>query len=288
MTHQLFDACYEHHPGAHMMSRGYYLAHCLWHDDAKKSLLVFPDGWYRCLGCDVSGPLEKLYAELMAPGITARGAQDIVRGRPPKIPVEPEEMARFVYNAHDALIRNASYRWYLEQRGVDGRIETCRLGWHDGWVTVPIFDQEDNLQGVILRAGPQAEKASGLRFTQVEGQRSMLYCPDWALLRDKKVVAVVFGIFDALTLAELRIPVVTVTGGDRTFTPDHLTSIRNRCIIIPDKKAEGAAAELSAGLGWRGKVKRLLYPNGFTDLNDYVTGGRAKDLLRELGKEFGE
>ena len=169
-----------------------------------------------------------------------------------------------------------------------GRIETGRLGWHDGWVTIPIFDQDDDLQGVFLRAGPQAEKACGLRFTQAGGQRSMLYCPDWALLRDKKSVAVVFGMFDALTLAELRIPVVTVTGGDRTFTPYHLTQIRSRCIIIPDKKASGAAAELAAGLGWRGKIKRLSYPNGLTDINDYVREGRAGDLLREIGNEFVE
>ena len=122
MTHKLFDACYEHTPDAQMMQRGYYLARCPWHDDRKKSLLVFPDGWWRCIGeCNTSGRLEKLYAELMSPGATSRSVSDIVRGRPPRVPSEPDEMARFVYNAHDALIRNASYRWYLEQRGVEDR-----------------------------------------------------------------------------------------------------------------------------------------------------------------------
>ena len=282
------DQIYEHAPDAKMMSRGYLLMRCPWHSDSKMSLLVYPDGWWHCIGeCNASGRLEKLYAELLSPGATSRSTQENFRGRPPRIPSDPDEMHAFVYNAHDALIRNASYRWYLEKRGVDGRIETCRLGWHDGWVTIPIFDRDDKLQGVFMRAGPMAEKATGLRFTQAEGQKSMLYCPDWALLRDKKAVAAVFGIFDALTLAELRIPVVTVTGGDRTFTPDHLTDIRTRVILVPDKKAGEAAAELAAGLGWRGKIKRLSYPNGITDINDYVTSGHPKDLLRELGGEFG-
>src|SRR3990167_5024820 len=121
---------YEHAPDAQMMSRGYLLMRCPWHDDRKKSLLVFPDGWWRCIGeCNASGRLEKLYAELMSPGATSRSAEDSFTGRPPRIPSDPEGMAYFVYNAHDAMIHNESYRWYLEQRGVDGRIEPCKLGW---------------------------------------------------------------------------------------------------------------------------------------------------------------
>ena len=280
------EQIYEHMPEAQLMGRGYLLAYCPFHDDSKKSLLVFKD-WYRCLGCEANGPLHRLYAEILSPGSTRNHGADNFKGRAPRIPSDPEGMAEFVYSAHDAILRNASFRWYLEQRGVAGRIETCRLGWVEGWVTVPVFDEDNNLQGVILRAGPYAEKATGMRFSQVEGQRSMLYCPEWALLRNSDNVAAVFGIFDALTLAELRIPVVTVTGGDRTFTAEHLTNLRKRIIIIPDKKAGEAAAELSAGLGWRGKVKHLQYPNGTTDLNDYLTSGHSKDLLRELGADFG-
>ena len=269
---------------ADLMSAGYLLTNCPWHDDREASLLVYPDGWWVCLGeCATHGPNYKLYAELSSPGTTARGRRDIPIGRPPYLPTTEEEQVEFVTKAHSVLTRNASFRWYPETRGIEGRIEPCELGWHEGWLVLPVKSEDNEITGIIIRSGPQAEKLTGIRFSQPSGQRSMVYCPDWSLtLRDPGPLYIVFGMIDALTLSELRLPVLTTTGGAKSFDPKWLNKYSKKIMIIPDKGEESQAYELAAGLDWRGHVKLLAYPDGFKDPNDYAMAGKSDQLLREL------
>ena len=271
-------------PNAQLMGSGYLLMNCPWHDDQKQSLLVYPDGWHHCLGeCLTSGPNTKLYAELSAEGSTTRSARDVPRGRPPAVPSNPGDQIRFVSDAHQTIQRNSSFRWYLETRGLEGRIELCELGWHQGWLVLPVHSPSHEIDGIIMRSGPQAQKLTGLRFIQPMGQKAMMYCPDWSLLsRAKECIYVVFGMMDALTLSELRLPVVTSTGGAKSFKPEWLEGNRLPIIVVPDKDEEPQAYRLAKGLGWRGKVKGLLYPRGYKDPNDYIKDGRGVDLAKEL------
>lgn len=271
-------------PTAKLMSGGYLLMTCPWHDDAKQSLLVYPDGWWHCIGeCLTSGPNYKLYAELSAPGTTRRGSRDIPTGRPPILPTSPDEVIALVELAHGSIKRNSSFRWYAEMRGIEGRIEPCELGWYEGWLVLPIKSKEDHLEGLILRAGPQAEKLTGMRFTQPAGQRAMPYCPDWSLLsRTKEPLYVVFGMIDALTLSELRLPVITTTGGAKSFKAEWLDEWRAPIIVVPDASEEPQAFALLKNLDWRGKIKQLKYPNDYKDPNDYLRNGKGEMLLKEL------
>lgn len=282
MSNVTLDQIQELLPDAHRMSAGYLLVTCPWHDDSKQSLLVYPDGWV-CMGeCQTSGPLWKLYAELSSPGTTKRGAWSPVSSYPPRVPSDPEEQAQFVYEAHQSIVRNESFRWYAQQRGIEGRIESCELGWHEGWLVVPVKDRRGNINGIILRSGPQAEKLTGIRFTQPTGQRAMIYSPDWSLLSRKTEIYLVFGMIDALTLSELRLAVVTTTGGAKSFKTEWLDEYRKPIIVVPDTGEEPQAYSLLTRLDWRGRIKVLKYPAGFKDSNDYLRNGKREDLLKEL------
>src|SRR3990167_9371937 len=204
------------------MHKGYLLLKCPFHDDRQPSLLVFPDGWFRCKGaeCGRTGRLEILYDALVAPGAAPNGRAEHAKGHPPRLPPteDTEAITRLVWDAHDVLMRNESFRWYLEMRGVADRVETAALGWHDGWITVPILTNDRLVRGVVLRATKMTQKMTGLRFAQPTGQRPMPYYPDWALVnKGGGALFVVFGMFDALALSSLRFPVVTTTGGSQTF-----------------------------------------------------------------------
>src|SRR3990167_8810757 len=212
------DNIYELSPGARKMSRGYLLTFCPFHQDDSPSLLVFEDGWFRCKGaeCGRTGRLETLYDALVSPSAAPNGRAEHARGRPPWLPKagDTEAIARLVWDAHNVLLRNESFRWYLEMRGVADRVETAGLGWHEGWITIPILTDDRQVQGVVLRATKLTQKMTGMRFVQLTGQRPMLYCPDWALVnKGGGALFVVFGMFDALALSSLRFPVVTTTGG---------------------------------------------------------------------------
>ena len=102
-----------------MMSRGYILAHCPWHSDSEKSLLVFPDGWWRCVGaCDACGRIEQLYEALQNPGAVRPPHSNNTSVYPPKLPTDLEEIDTLVWRAHDALRRNDEFKWYLKMRGI--------------------------------------------------------------------------------------------------------------------------------------------------------------------------
>ena len=263
----------------------YIAGTCPFHEDEKPSLMVYED-WFRCLGCGVSGGLEKLHRAL-----TGRNASRVIKVveefKAPRLPTDLTEQEDLVEKAHYSLTRFEQLRWYLENRGVDGRIEACRLGWYKGWYVIPIYSKTGEYQGMMLRAGASIQKATGMRFVQPFGQKPMMYCPDWSLLESAKSIAIVFGMFDALALSELRIPVVTSIGGQDSFNPLWLESYRKRAIVLPDKDEEKAGMKLSGRLGWRGAMLRLTYPDGIKDPAGFLELGKQQLLMSQIGGLFG-
>ena len=286
------DQIYELAPDARRMHKGYLLLKCPFHDDRQPSLLAFADGWFRCKGaeCGRTGRLEVLYDALVSPGAAPNGRGEQAKGHLPRLPSaeDVEAISRLVWNAHDVLMRNESFRWYLELRGVADRVETAGLGWHEGWITVPILTDDRQVQGVVLRATKLTQRMTGMRFVQLTGQRPMLYCPDWALVnKGGGALFVVFGMFDALALSSLRFPVVTTTGGSQTFRPEWLDDMRRQVVILPDAEGDDEPArKLSAALGWRGKVVRLPYDKKTTDPADYLGAGRREELKAILAQHM--
>lgn len=268
-------------PGARSYAE-YVAGLCPFHDDKHPSLLLFRDGFFKCLGCGVVGNYDKLYRKLR--GYDASKVVPVEEAyRPPLLPTDLSEQEELTENAHLALVHFEQLRWYIQNRGVAGRIEACRLGWYKGWYTIPIYSPHGEYQGMVARAGTSIQKVSGMRFIQPKGQSPMMYSPDWRLMETSNAIAFVFGMFDALALSDLRFAVATSIGGKDSFDPRWLNRFRKPIYIIPDRGEESTAHRIAGKLGWRAKVLRLNYPPDIKDPCGYLETNRREALIGAVG-----
>lgn len=277
-TSDPLDYAMEHLQGARRYSR-YVAARCPFHDDNKASLLVFADG-FRCLACGERGTLEHLWQRASLRPLAPERNKPQYR---PTIPADWDN-ERLVRSAHKMLMDKPGLQQYLIGRGLERAIRRYDLGYWDGWYTIPVKDEDGDVTEVIFRAGAWVQANGGGRFYQRGGQRPTMYCPDWSLLRNRQVLFVTFGIFDATTLALCNYPAVTSTIGKGSFKPEWLAWYDGYVAIIPDLEEEKEANILASQLGWRGRVLLLLYPEGCKDPNDLYQ--KDPTLLRERIDEF--
>jgi len=172
-----------------------------------------------------------------------------------------------------------SLGWYLRMRKLDGRIEGQKLGWHNGWYVIPTYSQNDDLTGYILRAGKHIQEATGARY--VTHSTSSLYVPDWYLYLTGDYLVVTFGILDALTLVDLRIPAVSTVWG-KTIRMEDFDAVRKPIIFFPDQGEENDAVHYYQHLGWRGRIARLDWPEDAKDPNDLHMMGRDVDIINAI------
>ena len=159
----------------------YWSAVCPFHDDHKPSLLVFKDGWFRCLACGKAGDWSILWRGLS--GWTGTEfAEEKTSWTAPYLSADVRESEELANRAHDMLCNYMpSLDWYLRRRKVENRIDTCRLGWWNGWYTIPIYSKARQFRGIVLRASLHVQEASHgqQRFTTPPKQPPLLYVPDW-------------------------------------------------------------------------------------------------------------
>lgn len=277
--------------------QGYIHCLCPYHPDRKPSLIVGCER-FKCMAesCGKSGRTEELYeyvtGKMLEPGSDYRIAHDeysYFSGPKLSLLSYSEEnlpaLEQLAMDAHIALTDSTMrFGHYLEQRGLTDRIEPQFLGWYRGWYTVPVFNPEHEFIGLVLRASPDVENYLDVRFCVPPGQVPMLYAPDWRVVTNATYLIVVFGLLDALTLCDLRKPVVTSTGGVRTLKATWLKNFRRRIYVLPDKNEAGFAKGLIRDLDWRGKLIELDYPEHYNDPNDYFKEGKREVLLRQLTK----
>lgn len=267
---------------------------CPVHDDAKASMLVYKDGWFNCLACGAKGDflsLQRYLSGWAAPKVAHKQTTSFTPPAPTNIAETDttrgalSKAEAWCYSSHLALkAYRESVGWYLRMRGLDNRIEPQVLGWRDGWYTVPTYDINHRFQGYVARADSHIQYATGQRFYSPYAGR--MYVPDWNLIKSNSYLFVVFGIFDALTLTELRFPVVTGTVG-KQFKAEWLDDQRVKCIVIPDKGEEKEGLALAQKLGWRGVLGHINYPDNCKDPNDFLRTGRANDLATQLVSMIG-
>jgi hypothetical protein len=187
------------------------------------------------------------------------------------------------------LLKHPDLGWYLNNRGLSEMIERAKLGWYNGWYTIPIFNKGETkkVAGLYMRSGPHIQKASGLRFAQPHGQKGLMYVPDWGLLERRNTLLIPFGVFDALTFASLGYASATAINGKTSFDHKWLDSWRGRVVIVPDEGEEEDAAKLASKLSWRGEVFRIPYPDGIKDPNGYLEHGREQELIKLLARYGG-
>jgi hypothetical protein len=262
---------------------GYVAAVCPFHEDSRPSMLIWEDGkFFKCQSCGVSGSFEKLWRKLLG-WDSSRVVAEATNFKGPRLPSDLAQLSVVINEAHESLLQFDQFQWYLKNRGVEGRIEACRIGFWDGWYSIPIYDEEHHLQGAMFRANATIQKGTGQRFIHPDGQLNLMYCPDWRLLRTAKAVAVVFGMFDALALSDLRFAVVTSTSGKDSFKPEWLDSVRKPIYVIPDKGEETSAITLAGKLGWRGHVLKLEYPDDIKDPDGYLENNKRDQLIAQIG-----
>jgi DNA primase len=269
-------------PGAEDKGR-YIVALCPFHNDSTPSLLIFPDGFFHCLAasCSRSGTWKDLLSQVSGQPVRIQVEKRIHYSSPARL-LEQDfgDRETGAYQSYLHLAQFSTFQYYLEIRGLTDAIDIHELGYHRGWYTIPVRDSEYKFQNVIFRAAPHVQFAlDGVRYW-ADGKPSM-YVPDWHLLDKGDYIIMVFGIMDALTLNKFRYPVVTPTHG-HTFDPNWLNAYRKPIYVIPDRGEERAALKLVSGMGWRGKMVRLEYPTGMKDANDFLKGGREKELLAQL------
>jgi hypothetical protein len=276
--------------GGEYRGKGYLHLNCPYHNDEHASLVLYPDGWFHCLANCESGRIEWLYEKLTGESNTQTSFKrsKSLKGRPPKLPRNAGSLEDLVESAHERMLPDTSmYRMYAEARGIDSMIPACKLGWYQGWLTIPIYGKEGNFNGLILRAGPQAQEETGLRFTQPTGQQSMAYSPSWDICRSAESIFIPFGLVDAISIGSLGFPAITTTGGAKSFRPEWFDEYRVRLYAIPDEGEDSQAYRLAKKLGWRGKVVRLAFPDGHKDINDLLVSGQVHILESLLKKPHG-
>ncbi len=257
----------------------YFLAYCPCHDDRKKkSLLVYGDAGVCLASCGrlsfaklwkaIHG--QKHFKEAWSAGY-----------RSTSLFKWPNDLEALALSAHDTLMSFPQHFDYFVKRGVENRIENNVLGWVSGFYSIPFFDENDVFLGMTLRAGKVLEDKTKATYLIPPGQTPVLFCPDWGRLLRSDFTYVVFGLFDALTLAAMNLPVVASSDG-QVFHIEWLDSIRKRIVFIPDKGEEQGSRELAAKTGWRGKVGLLNYPHGIKDCNGFVEKGMRKSLEIQL------
>lgn len=256
----------------------YYAAICVFHPDTHPSMMVYKDGWFRCLSCGRTGDLYMLDRQLngWSPPSYSKSKEraDFI---PPKRAYYPE---LFVNKAHDTLLRNSdSLGWYLRMRRLEYRIEPQHLGWHHGWYVIPTYSGSDELTGYVLRAGSHIQEATGFRY--ITHSSSSLYVPDWYLYRKSDYVVVTFGILDALTLVQMRIPACSTMWGT-TLKVDDFDDVRKLILFFPDSGEEDTAIRYYRTLGWRGRMVEMDWPEGMKDANDLYMAGKECMILNAI------
>ncbi len=285
-----YDKITELLPDFDEIGRGYIHTYCVFHEDNKKSLMIYPDargytpGFYCLSGeCGRKGSLELLLRVLE--GAPPRPRGDSEKEKPPYLPTDLSELTELVNDAHLALldVEHPERRHYIKKRGLEDMIIPARLGRYKGWLLTPLYSIKGILSGVYARATPIEEKRTGQRFHQPLGQKPMMYVPNWSVLNFASNVVVVFGMMDALTLSMLGISVVTTTGGSASLNPSWLSQFRKPIVIVPDASGDDVAAiDLAASLGWRAKILRLPYDDQVQDPADYAEYGRLDELEEAL------
>jgi len=257
---------------------GRYIAGmCPFESHKNQALLVFSDGYFNCLGCARHGSWKTLWNKLKGQNVIVR-ADTKTSWAGPRVEGDLETAT---YQAHIDLTRFSSFGWYLEERGLQNRIDMNEIGYMEGWYTIPVFAENGSFVTTVFRSLPHVQKASNLRY--VCRHVPVPFVPDWNKLKTAKQIFVVYGIFDALTLAELGFPVMTSSSGKNTFNAEWLESYRKRIVILPDQGEEEQAHQLCSAIDFtRGKVVELEFPKGKKDVNGFFEAGRRSELLYQL------
>jgi hypothetical protein len=272
----LYDQLQEKLNG-HLYS-GYFSACCPFPHNGRleehPSMFVYEDGKFFCSSCRKSGTHSYLNKYLGGRDVFVRKAQNIVLPQWRKWEEQYGDLDGIAKHAHLSLKHYPQWQFYFKQRKIEQFIEQGYFGYISGWALFPVFDQEHKIQNIVVRS----TKQNGTRYAikPLEEKKPLLYVPNWKRVWESDAVYVVYGIIDSISLELIGLPVVTgITG--KSLSAELLKPLGKRFVIVPDEYEEKEARLLANSLGWRCKVKQILYPEGTKDCDD---------VRRKFGNEY--
>lgn len=241
----------------------YFACLCPFHSDHSPSLFVYEDG-YRCASCGAKGSLKRLEQKVGSHFHPSRDTVSNILPNWKRWEFEYGDIQGIAEHAHKTLTRFPQFQGYFKRRKIDGYIEKGFLGYNQGWITVPCYDATGKMVDLVVRGIKKGET----RYVVKPNKNAPrpLYVPDWKLVNQSESVIVVYGIFDAISLAVLGYPVITGMSG-KAINPELLMPLRKRFTIIPDLGEEKDAHILANQLGWRAKVHEIDHPGQTKDIN---------------------
>ena len=226
---------------------------CEFHSDNRPSMIVHEDT-YKCLSCGVFGSTKKLLEKLSSKSRPSVKKHIDFRNPFTKW-TRNEELKDVLKSAWKTLNDNPSQGSYLRSRGIpDDARKKLKIGYRDGWLTIPILDKDKHIVGAIARIGDTGSEA---KYVCPNGQDpNLIYVPDWDIINKAKEIFCVFGILDSISLYLYNVPSFSTTNGKR-IDPSALDTFRKRILFIPDDGEEDAALRIISKLGWRGKLIKM-------------------------------
>lgn len=254
------------------MYQEYFAALCCFHQDSTPSLLI-NEQYYNCLACGAYGSTKDLIKKLS--GITIKSEYH-------KSPIpwykllKNRSVQELADDCYENLLNFPDQIYYLKKRKINKTINLLKLGWIDGIYTFPILDPKKNVIGIIGRYGEANQQETQMRYFTPPGQDGMLYVPDWRFVLASDTIYVTYGIIDSIVLRICGLPSLTWSIG-KNLPSEALTQFRKRIIVVPDFGEMDKGGDLVGGLGWRGKLKNIEYPDGCKD---------PADIYQKMGKEI--
>ena len=258
----------------------YFTALCPFHSDHSPSLFVYDDGLFRCAACGKKGNLKFLERKV-SHGFVSSNRDTVSRILPQWRKWEEQwgDLEGIAEHAHQSLKRFPKFQGYYKRRKCEDFIEQGFLGYIGGWAVIPIFDGNREIVDIVCRAVKGKGDTRYVVKPSEIAQRP-LYVPNWAIVDESDKIFVVYGIFDAIALALIGLPVVTgITG--KSLNVDQLRPLGKKFYIIPDKGEETDAHKLANSMGWRAKAIDFVYPYPCKDL-DEVRVTHGENYLKAL------
>lgn len=266
----------------HTQYDGYIASQCLFHDDDRPSLMIYPDK-YNCKACSAWGYTDDLLKKLdLSLGTTISKPKKFVDFKNPFSKwTQNQTLADALRVAWKNNNENPSHYMTNNRKISPEDQKKFGIGMRDGWITFPIRDKYMKIIGGVARTLPDLGNA---KYVVPSGQNpNLLYVPDWVNIIESNRVFITFGIIDALTLAIYNFPSASTTNG-KQIDVETLYYMKKIMLFIPDKGEEVEANRIASQLDWRGKVLKVDYPDGCKDINDVHV--KYPELLMEMKKQW--
>jgi hypothetical protein len=241
---------------------GYFACACVFHDDHNPSMFVYEDSQrYSCKSCGARGTLEHLARKLNTGYRVATTSAPVVLPRWREWERKWGNLQGIAEHAHKSIKNFPAWGFYFRDRGIFQYYEQGMFGFADNWALFPVLDANRKVQNIVVR---HTQNKGRYAIKSVEDKSPLLYCPNWHRVNSSDVVYVPFGIVDAWAFESVGLACVTgITG--KALDPSLLAGLNKKIVLIPDMWEEKEAHRIANQIGWRAKVKSVIYPDDCKD-----------------------